>query len=41
MPEPVKFDRFKLVLEDLDNLLLGEPDKLEGEVRNLEGNLTL
>ena len=41
MPEPVEVDRLKLVLEDLDVLLLGEPNKLWRKFGDLRGNLTL
>lgn len=41
MPEVVKVDKLKFVLEDLNNLLLGEPDKLGKEFGDLRKNLTL
>lgn len=41
MPEPVEVDRLKLVLKDLNNLFLGEPDKLRRGFGDLGGNLTL
>lgn len=41
MLEPVKVDGLEFVLEDLNNLFLAEPDKLEREFRDLRGNLTL
>lgn len=41
MAELVKVDGLEFVLEDLYNLLLEKPNKLEEEVRDLGGNLTL
>ena len=41
MPESVEVDKFKLVLEDLHNLLLGQPNKLRREVGDLRENFTL
>ncbi len=41
IPELVKVDRLKFVLENLDNLLLEKPNKLEGNVKDLREDLIL
>lgn len=41
IPELLKVDRFKFVLENLDNLLLEKPNKLEGNVKDLREDLIL
>lgn len=41
MSEPVEVDEFELVMENFHDLLLGETNKLGGEVCNLRGNLAL
>ena len=41
VPESVEIDGLKFILEDLNNLLLGKPNKLRGNVENLKRDLTL
>lgn len=41
MLEPVKVDKFKFVLEDLDNLHLAKSDKLGGNIEDLRKDSTL
>lgn len=41
MPELLEVDRLKFILENFHNFLLKETNKLEEEIFNLRGDLTL
>lgn len=41
MAEAIEVNQLEFVVEDFYDLLLKEPDKLEGEVCNFRENLTL